>query len=296
MTGNNGYDIISDSTANLTDGQIEDFQIKILPLEFIVDGVSYKAYDPDVKTDNHQFYEMMRAGQVVRTSLVSISNADAALRSSFEAGRDVLYIGFDSALSSSYETVSNHMEKVWKDSYPDRRLRHIDSLSAALGHGLLVAETVQRRDAGMGLDELADWVEDNRLHIAHWFTVEDLSYLQRGGRLSKGAAIAGTLLNIKPVLHVDDLGRLVPVQKVRGRKRSLQTLFERLEQTIRQPTEGQSVFISHADCLDDAHYLLNMIKERFSGLDFVVNDLDPVIGAHSGPGTVAVFFNTDQGR
>lgn len=296
MTGNCDYDIISDSSANLSDAQIEACGIKILSLEFIVDGVSYKAYDPAVKTDHHQFYEMMRAGKVVRTSLVSVSDAEKTLRASFEAGRDVLYIGFDSALSSSYETISNHMENIWKSSYPERQLRHVDSLAAALGQGLLVVEAIKRRDAGFTLGQLADWIEANRLHFAHWFTVEDLAYLQRGGRLSKGAAIAGSLLNIKPILHIDDLGRLVPVQKVRGRKRSINTLFEQLEKTIRQPVAGQSIFINHADCLDDAIYLKGLIEARFSGLEFSIDELDPVIGAHSGPGTVALFFCTDEPR
>jgi DegV family protein with EDD domain len=290
------YDIITDSSANLTDDQIKEFGLTVIPLEFIVDGVSYRSYDPQVKTDNHQFYEMMRAGKVVKTSLVRLSDAEEALVASYNAGRDVIYIGFDSALSGSYEAVSNHMEDVRKSQYPERKLRCVDSLAAALGQGLLVAEAVKLYNAGSSLDELADWLEANRLKFAHWFTVDDLNYLQRGGRLSKGAAVAATLLNIKPILHVDDIGRLVPVGKVRGRKRSIQALYERLEKTIRQPLDGQQIFISHGDCLEDALYLRGLIEEKFGPQDFVINQLDPVIGAHSGPGTVAVFFLTDQER
>ncbi|MCL1879842.1 MAG: DegV family protein [Actinomycetia bacterium] len=291
-----GFDIITDSTANLPDAVIRNWQLKILSLEFIVDGKTYKSYDPVVKTDNKQFYEMMRQGKTVQTSLASLQDAEAAVCASFAAGQDVLYLGFDSALSGHYDAMSEHFFQIQARDYPQRRLRCQDSLAAALGHGLLVSEAVRRREHGSGLDELADWLGDNRLSVAHWFTVDELKYLQRGGRLSKGAAFAGTLLNIKPVLHVDDQGRLVPVAKIRGRRQAVQAMFERLEKGIRRPTAGQSVYISHADCLKDAEWLRDLVAERFSDIDFLINDLDPVIGAHAGPGTLAVFFFTDGVR
>jgi DegV family protein with EDD domain len=290
------YAIITDSSANLLDSYIEKNGLIVLSLEFIVDGVSYRGYTEGEITDNKQFYSMMREGKVVKTSLVSISEVDTVLRSCFDRGEDVLYLGFDSAISGSYEAASAYMMKIQAESYPERRLRCVDTLAAALGEGLLVAEAVKKKAEGMGLDELADWAEANRLRVAHWFTVEDLNYLQRGGRLSKGTAIAGTLLNIKPVLHVDDEGRLVPVSKVRGRKKSIQALYERFAETAREPRAEQPVYISHGDCLEDAQQLADLICSQQGATEVVINDLDPVIGAHSGPGTLALFFLTDVPR
>ncbi|MDR0347525.1 MAG: DegV family protein [Coriobacteriales bacterium] len=290
------YAIITDSSANLPDSLIERYGLLILSLEFIVDGVSYRGYTEGEITDNKQFYDMMRHGKVVKTSLVSLREADAVLRACFEKGNDVLYLGFDSALSGSYEAVSNHMREVQATEYPSRRLRCVDTRAAALGQGLFVTEAAERRDAGMTLDELADWAEKDRLTFAHWFTVEDLKYLQRGGRLSVGAALAGTLLNIKPVLHVDPEGRLVPIIKVRGRKKSIQTLFERYAETAREPRSELPVYISHGDCPEDAQRLTELISSAYGATNIVINDLDPVIGAHAGPGTLALFFLTDTPR
>ncbi|MDR1014829.1 MAG: DegV family protein [Coriobacteriales bacterium] len=290
------YDIITDSSANLPDSYIERYGLSILSLEFIVDGVSYRGYSEGEITDNRQFYGMMREGKVVKTSLVSLREAEAVLRGCFEKGNDALFLGFDSALSGTYEAVSTHMQAIQAAEYPERRLRCVDTLAAALGQGLLVVEAAKKKAEGMGLDELADWAQGDRLHFSHWFTVEDLKYLQRGGRVSKGAAVAGTLLNIKPVLHVDEEGHLVPVQKVRGRKKSLQALFEHYADTAREPRAELPIYISHGDCLEDAQYLAELISSAYGVTDVVINDLDPVIGAHAGPGTVALFFLTDKAR
>jgi DegV family protein with EDD domain len=290
------YSIITDSSANLPDNLIERYELEVLSLEFIVDGVSYRGYTEGEITDNKQFYTMMREGKVVNTSLVNLQEADAIARSCFDKGNDVLFLGFDSALSGTYEAVSTYLQRLQAEDYPDRKIRTVDTLAAALGQGLLVVESAERKLAGAELDELADWAEANRLTFAHWFTVEDLNYLQRGGRLSKGAAVAGTLLNIKPVLHVDEEGRLVPVIKVRGRKKSIQSLYEQYAATAREPRKDLPVFISHADCLEDCESLVQLIKDEFAVENFVVNDLDPVIGAHAGPGTLALFFLTDEDR
>jgi DegV family protein with EDD domain len=290
------YDIITDSSANLPDSYIERYGLLILSLEFIVDGVSYRGYTEGEITNNKQFYDMMRQGKVVKTSLVSLKEAEVVLRSCFDKGNDVLYLGFDSALSGTYEAVSVHMREIQAAEYPERRLRCVDTLAAALGEGLLVVEAAEKKRAGMGIDELADWAEANRQGVAHWFTVEDLKYLQRGGRLSKGAAFAGTLLNIKPILHVDEEGRLVPVVKVRGRKKSIQALFERYAETAREPRAELPVFISHGDCLEDVQQLTDLISSAYGATNIVINDLDPVIGAHAGPGTVALFFLSDHPR
>jgi DegV family protein with EDD domain len=260
------YDIITDSTANLPDELIKAWRLRVLPLEFIVDNVSYKGYDPDVPTDNKQFYDMMRAGKVVMTTLASISDAERLLRDCFDSGQDVIYIGFDSALSANYEVISTFMEDFRAEHYPERRLRCVDTLAATMGEGLIVAEAVKLRDGGMGLDELTEWVTENRLDYACWFTVDDLKYLQRGGRLTASAAFAGTLLSIKPVLHIDNEGRLIPREKLRGRKRALQFMADKVASAIVRPTEGQPIFISHADCFADVEILMNMIRESCSGV------------------------------
>ena len=290
------YRIITDSTVNMTDEYIEETGLKIFSLEFIVDGETYRAYTEGLASDYKQFYGMMREGKVIKTSLASIPEVERVSRSCFDEGFDVLYVGFDSAISASYERASERIEQIRAEEYPERKLRCVDSLAAALGHGLLISETVRRRDEGYSLDELADWLELNRLTFAHWFIVEDIEYLRRGGRLSKGTAFVGTLLSIKPLLHIDDIGRLIPIEKIRGRKKSVHALFERYAALAREPRSELPVYISHGDCLEEAQQLADMIKAEYGVTDFVINQLDPVIGAHSGPGTIALFFMTDQPR
>jgi len=290
------YDIMTDSPANLPDEYLKQWGLKVLSLEFIVDNVSYKGYDPDQPTNNKQFYDMMRDGKVVMTTLASINDAEALLRESFDRGQDVLYIAFDSSLSANFEFMSSYMEKIRVEHYPMRRLRCVDTLTAALGEGLLVLEAAKRRSQGMPLDELADWVEQNKLLVNGWFTVDDLKYLQRGGRLSAGAAFAGMLLSIKPILNFNDQGQLIPREKIRGRRRALQYLADRVQELIRQPAAGEPVYISHADCQEDCDYLIQLILAQLPDVQILTNNLDPVIGAHAGPGTVAVFFFGSQSR
>jgi DegV family protein with EDD domain len=290
------FEIITDSTCNLPESIIDHYGLHVLALEFTVDGTAYRSYLKGEITDVGKFYAMMREGKVATTSLANLEEADTILRGLFEQGKDVFYLGFDSKLSGSYENARAYMKRLQAEEFPERKLRCADSLAAALGHGLFVVEACKLRDAGKSLDEVADWAKDNRLTFAHWFTVDDLNFLQRGGRLSKGVAIAGTLLNIKPVLHVDDIGRLVPVEKARGRKKSIQALLDHFIETAREPQDEQAVFISHGDCLEDAEYLAKLIQDQTGATEFLINVLDPVIGAHSGPGTLALFFQTDKER
>jgi len=290
------YDIITDSPANLPDDIIKQWGLKVLPLEFIVDNVSYKGYDPAEPTNNRQFYDMMRDGKVIMTTLASINDAEELLRESFDRHQDVLYIGFDSALSANFEFISAYMEKIRSEFYPERQLRCVDTLAAAMGEGLIVVEAAKRRQQGMDIQELADWVEQNKLFVSCWFTVDDLKYLQRGGRLSSGAAFAGMLLSIKPVLYVDPTGQLIPREKIRGRRRALQYLADKLIETIRQPSKGEPVFISHADCQEDTDALIQLILSGCPEVEITTNNLDPVVGAHAGPGTIAVFFFSKDKR
>ena len=290
------FGIITDSSSNLPEYLIDKYDLQVMALEFIVDGEIYYSYLKDSVTDGKQFYDMMRDGKIIRTSLARIEDAEKLLRTQFDKGLDVLYLGFDSALSSNYEIISNHIETIAATEYPERVLYCIDTKAAALGMGRLVLEAARRREAGQSLEDVAQWISENILSFAHWFTVDDLHFLQRGGRLSKGVAIAGTLLNIKPVLHVDDMGRLVPAIKVRGRKKSLVALVEKFAETASEPKSEQFVAISHGDCLEDAEYVADQLKERFGVSDVLIHYLDPVIGAHAGPGTVALFFSTDVQR
>lgn len=290
------FTIVTDSSANLPEEIIEENKLKIFTLGFMIDDKVYHSYKKNEITDLKKFYDMMRDGKLITTSLPTLEEVDVIIREEFDAGNDVLYLGFDSALSGTYENTSNYLDKVRNDDYPNCKLECVDTKAAALGEGLFVLEALKRRSEGMSLEDVANWARKDVLTFAHWFTVEDLKYLQRGGRLSRGAAVAGSLLNIKPVLHVDEIGRLVPVDKVRGRKKSLLALVEKFAETAREPKAEQLVTISHGDCLEDAEFVQNQIAERFGVKDFVVKILDPVIGAHSGPGTLALFFTTDMER
>jgi DegV family protein with EDD domain len=297
MTGGfMSFAILTDTACNLPESLIDEHDLAVMALEFNVEGTSYRSYLKGEVTNFKPFYEMMRAGKVIRTSLARISEAEELLRALFDAEKDVLYLGFDSALSGTYELISAHLKGIAANEYPQRKLVCVDTLAAALGQGLFVLEAVRLRSEGKSLEEVGDWALRRRLNFAHWFTVDDLNFLQRGGRLSKGVAIAGTLLNIKPILHVDDQGRLVPVDKVRGRKKSLLALVERFASSASEPKGSQRVCISHGDCIEDALFVADALKERFGIEDPVINFLDVVIAAHSGPGTVALFFTTESQR
>jgi len=290
------FAIITDSSANLPEAIIEQYDLHVFALVFNIDGVVHRSYTKGADTDLKKFYTMMRDGKVITTSLPSLEEADAIIRGIFESGQDAIYLGFDSALSGTFENTSMYLKNLRDASYPERKLFCIDTLAAALGEGLFVLEACRLREAGKSVDEVAAWAQEQRLSFAHWFTVDDLNFLQRGGRLSRGVAIAGTLLNIKPVLHVDDEGRLVAVDKVRGRKKSLLALVERFGQTAAEPKAAQTVTISHGDCPEDAAFVVSQIQEQYGVTDFVINNLDPVIGAHAGPCTVALFFRTNEAR
>ena len=285
------FELVTDSCCNLAEETIDRYGLHVLPLTFMADGEDtvYQSYLKGEKTDLSQFYKMMRDGKVFRTSLPNLSDTEALFRSLLDAGRDILYLGFSSGLSGTYEA-TELLAKQLRGEYPDRKIYTVDTLAASGGQGLLVWHACQHAEAGEGIDAVRDWVEGNKLRLAHWFTVDDLMFLWRGGRVSKTSAWAGTLLNIKPVLHVDDEGHLIPMEKVRGRKKSLTALLNHMEKTGTQPLADQMVFITHGDCLEEAQWLEQQIRERFGVRDIVVNYIDPVIGAHSGPGTMALFF------
>ena len=285
------FEIVTDSSCNLLENMIETFGLHILPLTFMADGEDavYQSYLEGERTDLSQFYRMMREGKVFRTSLPNQAQTEELFRDLLDAGRDVLYIGFSSGLSGTFEATARIMERLAAD-YPARKIYAVDTLAASGGQGLLVWHAVQKAEKGASIDEVRDWLEENKLHLAHWFTVDDLMFLHRGGRVSRTSATAGTVLNIKPVMHVDDEGRLVVTEKVLGRKKSLKALLDQMEKSALAPVNEQMVFITHGDCLKDAQSLARQVKERFGVRNVVINWIDPVIGAHSGPGTMALFF------
>ena len=289
------FEIVTDSSSNLVENMIEDFGLHILPLTFMVDGddTVYQSYLKGAHTDLSQFYAMMRDGKVFKTSLPNLADTEALMRGLLDAGRDILYIGFSSGLSGTYEATELLVKQLAVE-FPHRKIYAVDTLAASGGEGLLVWHAVRHARNGMPIAEVRDWIEDNKLHLAHWFTVDDLMFLFRGGRVSKTSAWAGTMLNIKPVMHVDNEGHLVPLEKVRGRKKSLNALIDHMEKSARRPIEDQMVFVTHGDCIDEAEYVAEQVKQRFGVKEVVINYVDPVIGAHSGPGTMALFFLADQ--
>lgn len=287
------FAIVTDSSSNLPEDIIDDFGLHVLPLTFMVDGRQYQSYLKGQHTDLAQFYAMMREGKEITTSLPSLAESEALLRGLLDQGRDVLYIGFSSGLSGTFEATDLLLRRL-AEEYPDRTILAVDTLAASLGQGLLVWHAATKAREGASITEVRDWLEQNKLHLAHWFTVDDLMFLFRGGRVSKTSAWAGTLLNIKPVMHVDDEGHLVPLEKVRGRRKSLKALVDHMGASALQPVVEQTVFITHGDCREDAELVAQMVRERFGVRDIVINYVDPVIGAHSGPGTMALFFLADQ--
>ena len=204
------------------------------------------------------------------------------------AGKDVLVLAFSSGLSTTYQSAVIAAEEL-KDAYPDCKIQVIDTLCASMGQGLLVWYACKKRDEGLSLDEVAQWVLDNRLHLCHWFTVDDLMYLKRGGRISAATALVGTMLQIKPLLHVDDEGHLINMTKTRGRKAAIDAMVKKAQE-LGAGYDNSTMFISHGDCLSDAEYLSRQLKEKCGVKDVLISYVGAVIGSHSGPGTLALFF------
>jgi len=288
----NDYVIVTDSTSNLPEDMIDRYDIRILSLNYYVDGVEHKGYIKGERLNLAPFYAMMREKKEITTSLVSVGDAYKLLEEIFKAGMDYLYIGFSSGLSGTFHAVSMVTEEL-KEKYPKRKGYAVDSRAAALGEGLLVHYAVQNRENGMAIEDNAEWILNNRNNLCHWFTVDDLFFLKRGGRISAATAVVGTALSIKPVLHVDDDGHLIPMENVRGRKKSLDALVSHMQESIVEP-DKQSIYISHGDCLKDAQYVADKVKKLYNVKEIVIRLLDPVIAAHSGPGTVALFFMGDR--
>lgn len=283
----NKFIITSDTTADLPMDYIEKNEIGILPMSFQMEG---KAYSGDEKLDVKDFYNKMRNGSMPTTSQINPIQAKAKLVEYLKKGYDVLHISFSSGLSGSYNNVRIAAMEL-NEEYTKNKVIVVDSLSVSLGEALLVNKAVELKNQGNSIDEVAMWLEENKSKVCQLFTVDDLNHLYRGGRVSKTTAILGSVIGVKPIIHVDDEGRLIPIAKVRGRKQSLSKLIENMEKSIgRYVSENKIIFISHGDAYEEAEALGDRIKEKFGIKDIMISPIGPIIGAHSGPGTVAVFF------
>ena len=284
---NRTYAIITESSSDLTPALAEEAGVDVLPLTFTVRDRIYPHYPDAREYSIHNFYELLRGGEMPTTAAANVAELSEAMERHLKEGRDVLFLNFSSALSSTCASCAVAAEL--REKYPDRSILTLDTKCASMGQALLVFLVARRANAGASIAEAAAYAEELRPHLAHWFTVDDLNHLKRGGRVSSTAAVMGTMLHIKPVLHVDDEGRLIPVSKVRGRKASIETLFRKMEETAETP-EKQVIFISHGDCEEEALALRDRIRERFHPARIEVAPIGPIIGTHSGPGTMALFF------
>ena len=284
----NEFVIVTDSSCDMSAQMAQELELQVAPLSVLLDGRTYKNYLDGREIAFSDFYAALRAGKQAKTSAVNIEDFMQLFTPILEAGKDILYLGFSSALSATYQYGASAMQML-SESYPQRKLYAVDTLCASLGQGLLIYHAVMKKRAGLPIEQVRDFVEENKLHLCHWFTVDDLHFLKRGGRISAATELIGTMLNIKPVMHVDDEGHLVKVEIAKGRKGSIRRLKEKMEQSAIDPGD-QVVFISHGDCLAEAQSLADMIKEQLGVKEVVLNYVGPVIGAHSGPGTIALFF------
>ena len=282
------YVVMTDSSADLNPALEQELGVDIIPLSVNCGDRTFLDYPDEREIKTSEFYGMLRSGANAKTAAANVETFLTAMSRHLEQGKDVLYLGFSSGLSSTY-SASEIAAQELRERYPERKVLTVDTLRASMGQGLLVWLTVQELKHGATLEEAAKYAEDNRLHLCHWFTVGDLSQLRRGGRLSAGKAIVGNLLNIKPVLHVDDQGHLVPMESAKGRKKSIEALLKHMEESAIDP-QNQRIYISHGDCLDEARALAAMIQERLHVVSVTIGDVGPVIGAHSGLGTLALFF------
>ena len=279
------YQIITDSCCDLPVEKIKQMNLAVIPLNMLFRGQSrLDAVTDDIK----EVYDGLRSGESATTSAVNPEGWANVIEPVLKAGKDALVMTFSSGLSTTYQSAVIAANDL-KEQYPDRTINVVDTLCASLGQGLLVTYACRKRDEGMDLNTLTAWVEEHKLNLCHWFTVDDLMYLKRGGRVSAATAIVGTMLKIKPVLHVDNEGHLINVSKVRGRKASIDALAAKVAETG-LPGENDTIFICHGDCIEDAKYLEAQLKERYGTKEVFIGYTGAVIGSHSGPGTLAIFY------
>jgi len=280
--------ILTDSCADLSAEMVAQLDVQVLPLSYNMDGKIVYNYPDNREMDPHEFYELLRGGKTATTSAVNVAQFAEAMEPNLLEGKDVLVLAFSSGLSTTYNSAVIAADDL-REKYPERKIFVVDTLCASMGQGLLVYLAAGERAKGKSIEEVRDWVEANKMSVAHQFTVNDLFHLKRGGRVSATTAVVGTMLAIKPVLHVDDEGHLINIGKARGRGASLKALVDTMEKAAVDPA-SQTVFISHGDCAEDAQAVADMVRERMGVKEIIMNFIGPVIGAHAGPGTVALFY------
>ena len=282
------YQIITDSCCDLTEAQLKNLQVSCANLTVMYNGENHTSFSEPAAVK--AFYDEIRSGVMATTAAANPDDWAGIMKPVLEEGRDVLVITFSGGMSTTYQSAVI-ASKDLQEEYPQRKIIVLDSLAAALGQGLLVYHACRKRDEGMSIDELAAWVEENKFHVAHWVTVDDLTHLKRGGRISATSAIVGSMLNIKPIIHVDNDGHLINTAKVRGRKAAMEYLVKKFTETC---TDFDTVFIGHGDCPEDAAALEAMLREAHPIQEVVTGYVGPVIGAHTGPGVLVVFFMGTQ--
>ncbi len=282
------YQIFTDSSCDLPQEIADELELEVLPLHFTLDGKTYANYLDGREIGFPEFFDKLREGHMAVTSAVNVSEFETAMEKKLQAGMDILFIGFSSGLSATFQSGQIAADNL-APHYPERKLICIDSLCASLGQGLLVYLAARKRQEGKTIEEVADFVRETIPHLCHWFTVNDLMFLKRGGRVDAATALFGTMLQIKPVMHMDNAGTLKPVTKARGRKASLRALAERMAETAIDPA-SQTVFICQGDCMADAEYAAQQIRALMPVKEIIINWVGPVIGAHTGPGVVSIFF------
>jgi len=282
------YVLMTDSSCDLPAALAEKMELSVLPLYVDVDGQKYVNYLDEREISFREIYAKLRTKCPAKTSAVNFNDFLEPMEAALRAGRDVLYIGFSSGLSSTFDAGAAAAREL-AERYPERKVYAVDSLCASMGQGLMVYLAWMQKQQGKTIEQVRDYVEDNKLHLCHWFTIDDMMFLKRGGRISGATAVVGSMLSIKPVMHVDNDGHLIKVATARGRKASLKALADKAGE-LGVDLGIQTVFISHGDCLEDANYLADIMRTRFGVKEVVISYVGPVIGAHSGPGTVALFF------
>jgi len=279
------YKIVTDTCCDFPSHMYRDLNLEVVPLSVPLQGESVESYD---EAWLKNLFDGLRSGAQTSTSAVNPDKWASVIEPCLQQEQDVLVLAFSSGLSTTYQSAVIAANEL-QEKYPERKIRVVDTLAASLGQGLLVYYACQKRDEGLSLEELTAWCEEYRFKLCHWFTVDDLMYLKRGGRVSAATALLGTMLQIKPVLHVDDEGHLINVAKARGRKASIEALAKKLGETG-IPGANDTAFICHGDCLEDAQYLESLIKEKYCVKNVLIYYVGAVIGSHSGPGTLALFF------
>lgn len=277
------YIIMTDSSCDLPDQLVRELELEVLPLAFTIDGKTYRNYPDNREMSPEELTRRQKAGSMAVTNAVNVNEATEAMETFLKQGKDLLVLAFSSGLSStndSFQIAAGELQ----EKYPQRKVFAVDSLCASLGQGLFVYLAAKLRQQGSSIEEVRDWAEENKLRICHWFTVNDLFYLKKGGRVSAATAVVGTMLQIKPVLHVDDAGKLIKVSTARGRKASLAALAAKVGELADPDPAQQVMFISHTDSTEEAEALAQEIKTRYHVPEVIVNAIGPVIAAHTGPG------------